>query len=623
MIKKLKILILLLLFASQGIFAQTVEIDTKSNQVAGPVTLGLSLNNFIGTSGNISAATFLIKLNPDLLMFNGISNQQYPGNITANFNTSNNILTINYNYPTGQNINGKLLDMDFTYLGGAVAHLIFETTQCEIKNSSQQTISASYTDGYVNPLSTDQMVVLDQKWAQYPGPVTVGLSMLKFEGLAYGPVGAITLHIKYNTSLLTFNSFTNLHPGASGITVNFDNNDKTLKINYSSTTGFGIDGKLLDLNFTYLGGSPVNLIFNTGECEIAKAGNLGVIPATFTDGVVSADNTGIVGELSVPSVDALLNSTISLPVVIKSNYPNRLNSVNSVTLRIGYDHTKLQYTGVTNNTLFVESGNVPGIISLNWSGTASQNMVGPLTLLNLNFRVIGAGDSEVKFLPGTVVTTNTVPEYIRFNNGQIFGANARVRVFLEGFYTGSETMRKAQKLVGAALADNFEGTVADEITIELHTPGSYGVNPIVIPNVRLHQDGYAFFNASLPGPTYNYYITVKHRNHLETVSRIAASFDKIPLTWDFTVAHVNATDYKGSYGNNQKAMSGGKFAIFAGDVNQDGSINVIDRTLVQTAVLNISTGYLNTDVTGDGLVNLQDRSLVQTNVLNIIARIIP
>jgi hypothetical protein len=612
MIKKIKILILTLLFAVPGIFAQTVEIEELSAQAAGPKTLGLSMNDFTGASGNVSAATFLISINPDLLVFNGISNQYYPGNITANFNTNNNILTINYTLSAGQTIDGKLIDMDFTYLGGAVAHLIFETTQCEIKNSSQQTITASYENGFVSPVSTDQMVVLEQKFAQYPGPVTIGLSMLKFEGLAYGPVGSITLRINYNTSLLTFNGYSNLDPDVSDIDVNFDNNDKTLKINYSSTVGFEIDGKLMDLNFTYSGGTPAPLLFNTGQCEIAKAGNLGVVPTTFTDGLVSNTNTGIVGQLSVGSGNALINSIITLPVQIESFDPNWLTSVNSISLRIGYDHTKLQYVGTSDNSLFVENGFEPGTISFGWESTAAQNMSGPETLFNLKFRVIGTGGSEVGFLPGTVVTTGTVPEYIAFAGGDVYGGNARVKVFLEGFYdTGTGEMRKAQKLDGAVLVDNFAGTIADEITIELHdAANAYGSNPIEFPGVNLNQDGYAYFVTSGLTAT-TYYLTVKHRNHLETVSATSLNFSLSGVTYDFTTAAGQA------YGNNQKALSDGNYAIFAGDISgpsgfQDGEIDIIDRGVVIFAIGN--EGYLVNDLDATGEVDIIDRGIVIDNI---------
>jgi len=54
-------------------------------------------------------------------------------------------------------------------------------------------------------------------------------------------------------------------------------------------------------------------------------------------------------------------------------------------------------------------------------------------------------------------------------------------------------------------------------------------------------------------------------------------------------------------------LGDGNFAIFAGDVNQDGFVNASDRTLVQTDVISILTGYLNTDVTGNGFVNAQDQ----------------
>lgn len=617
--KKIKILILTLLFAVPGIFAQTVEIEKLYSQEPGSKTVGFFMNDFTGLSNKVAAATFVIKINGDLLEFTGLSNQVLPG-LTANFNQSNNLLTIVYTNPAGANPTGKVFDMNFNYQGGAVAHLIFEVLQCELKNVNNQSITATFENGYINPVATSQMIVLDQEFAQIPGPVTLSLNMIDFEG-PNGNVGAITLWIKFNKNLLTFNGFSNAH--VTPINVNYHNADNTLKINYTAgSQGFDINGKLMDLHFTYLGGGPVNLIFSTGDCEIAKFGDLGVIPASYTNGLVSDSNTGIVGELSIPSSEgALIGNTVSLPIEIEAFNTNSLTNVNSISLRIGYDPSKLQYVGTSNNVLFVENSFVPGIISLGWSSTAPQNFSGPgpVTLLNLDFRVIAPGESDVVFLSGTEVTSNTVPEYLARKGGSVIGGNARVRVFLEGFYIPAQgQMRKAQGLEGIVLTDQFAGNIADLITIELHNENdAYGTDPLVFPDLKLNQDGYAYFTATGLTPNVKYYITVKHRNHLETVSRLAASFDKLPLTWDFTEANVNPNDYKGAFGNNQKTMSDGKFAIFAGDITgqfgvQDGEIDIIDRGNLINAIGN--EGYLLQDLDGSGEVDILDRGIVINNI---------
>lgn len=460
-----------------------------------------------------------------------------------------------------------------------------------------------------------QTVEIEKKFGQFQGPVTVSVSMSDFTG-ANGNVGAIALEIIVDPVLLNFTSSSNyLLPGLS---VNFDANDNKVKIGYFSSTPVNIaNEKLLDLNFYYQGGTITPLTFDLDECQIANT-NLATISSAFVNGFVSPSSTGYVGKLSVPSVDALIGTQVSLPVKIQELTLGGLNTINSITMILNYDATKLQYLEIVNNTFgFVLTGQTAGSITLNWSSTTPVNMAGPLTLFNVRFSMIGAGTSEVNFAPGTTVTKGTVPQYILTEGSQVFGANARVRVFLEGFYVPADgQMRKAQGLSGALLVDQFPGTVSDKLTVELHTPGNYGVAPLVFANLNLNQDGYAYFVAT--GLTLNnYYVTVKHRNHLETVSNQPVDFSKVPLTYDFTTAANKA------YGDNQKIMTDGKFAIFAGDVNQDGNITGADRSAVNTGVIEIAKGYLVIDINGDGNVTGLDRSRVNTNVIDIRARIIP
>jgi hypothetical protein len=459
-----------------------------------------------------------------------------------------------------------------------------------------------------------QTVEIQKLENQFQGPVTVGLYMKDLANVA-----AITLTVDYSgMGLLSYVDCSNLL--LDNIIVNDSADAKLLKIRYFNAAGVNIsDDTFLEMNFYYQGGSiaPVNF-FQTNNVEFFEFTDkyLQVINVTPLDGYVSHSSTGYVGKLSVPSTEAFDGANITLPVQIEELVSGGLSAVNSITLEVGYDPAKLEYKGYTlNGYNFVLTGQTPGTIKMNWSNTTAQNMAGPLDLVDLKFKIIGTGESEVEFLPGTTVTSGTVTQNILMESGDVLGANARVKVFLEGYYTGSGQMRKAQQDNGG-IVDRFAGTIADEITIELHTPGSYGVNPYVYSGIKLNQDGYAYFAATGLDAT-NYYVTVKHRNHLETVSATSVNFSLSGVTYNFTTAAGQA------FGNNQKALGDGNFAIFAGDVNQDGFVNASDRTLVQTDVISILTGYLNTDVTGNGFVNAQDRTLVQSNVISIIARIVP
>ncbi len=54
-----------------------------------------------------------------------------------------------------------------------------------------------------------------------------------------------------------------------------------------------------------------------------------------------------------------------------------------------------------------------------------------------------------------------------------------------------------------------------------------------------------------------------------------------------------------------------RFAIYSGDVNQDGIIDASDISAIENAVG--TTGYVTTDLTGDDFVDASDISIVENN----------
>ena len=112
----------------------------------------------------------------------------------------------------------------------------------------------------------------------------------------------------------------------------------------------------------------------------------------------------------------------------------------------------------------------------------------------------------------------------------------------------------------------------------------------------------------------NYYIIVKHRNSLETWSALGQSFVTSQLIYNFSTSQAQA------YGNNliQVDSSPIRFAIFSGDVNQDGIIEGADLVEVDNDAFNLVTGNVNTDVTGDNFVDGSDLSIVDNNAFGLV-----
>ena len=184
-------------------------------------------------------------------------------------------------------------------------------------------------------------------------------------------------------------------------------------------------------------------------------------------------------------------------------------------------------------------------------------------------------------------------------------------VFLEALYNGSGTMRKAQDASG----NHFPGTVADRITIELHDPNQYNTIIYTDSNVEVNVDGTAC--ASIPSIySGSYYITVRHRNSIETVSAIPISFSGIGASYSFESPSK-------AYGSNLLQSPDSHWLIYGGDVNQDGIVDSGDMIPVDNLSTNFASGYIPEDTNGDGIIDSGDMIVVDNNVIRFVSRVTP
>ena len=167
-------------------------------------------------------------------------------------------------------------------------------------------------------------------------------------------------------------------------------------------------------------------------------------------------------------------------------------------------------------------------------------------------------------------------------------------------------MVKAQNASG----DEFMGDVADKITVELHNAGAYSTIVYSASDIALSTTGQA--NVTIPGRNYgSYYVTVKHRNSLETTTAAPISFANSTIEYSFDVPSK-------VFGNNLKGVNE-SYCIYSGDVNGDGIINAADINSLSSAASSFSTGYITDDVNGDGIVDAMDLILTDNNAANFIA----
>ena len=122
-------------------------------------------------------------------------------------------------------------------------------------------------------------------------------------------------------------------------------------------------------------------------------------------------------------------------------------------------------------------------------------------------------------------------------------------------------------------------------------------------------------------PSGTYYVVIKHRNSIETWSRLSG---EIYNPMDFGSYNFSDSLSK-AYGSNMKQVdfSPVRFAAYSGDVDQDGSVDASDVSSIDNDANNSVTGYVNTDLSGDKFVDAIDVSIVDNNSSNTVSAITP
>jgi hypothetical protein len=191
--------------------------------------------------------------------------------------------------------------------------------------------------------------------------------------------------------------------------------------------------------------------------------------------------------------------------------------------------------------------------------------------------------------------------------------NVTLRAFLEGLYAGGGMMNQAMDEYGP----HFGTGIADQVTVEIRNASDYSDIKFTAGPVEIATNGEIIVNTIPSTYSDSYYITIKHRNSIETTSAAPVSFAGSSINYDFTTGGSQA------YGDNQKDAGGGYFAIWGGDVNQDGIVDSGDMNPVDNLSTAITFGYVAEDVNGDGIVDSSDMNIIDNNSTAIIMAQLP
>jgi len=183
-------------------------------------------------------------------------------------------------------------------------------------------------------------------------------------------------------------------------------------------------------------------------------------------------------------------------------------------------------------------------------------------------------------------------------------------VLIEGLFASDGIMYQAYDETGP----HFEPGIADLITLEIHNASDYSNIEYSVSGIELHTNGLAVVN--IPSEfSGSYYITVKHRNSIETTSALPVSFAPTEFSYAFNLPAK-------AYGGNLMQIEG-FYVIFSGDVNQDGAVDTADLTLADNNMASYASGYLTTDVNCDGTIDTADITIVDNSSSIFISAVTP
>ena len=174
-------------------------------------------------------------------------------------------------------------------------------------------------------------------------------------------------------------------------------------------------------------------------------------------------------------------------------------------------------------------------------------------------------------------------------------------MFIQGFYNAGTN-----------------STVNDTVTVIMRQSNA-PYNAVDSSKAVISNNGTGSFSFSNAQNGVYYYIELKHRNSIETWSNATQRFMSNYLAYNFTTSGTQA------FGGNMIQVDNSplRFAIYGGDVSQDGIVDATDAGEIDNDANNFLTGYVNTDLTGDEVVDASDAAICDNNASNFVTKVTP
>ena len=177
------------------------------------------------------------------------------------------------------------------------------------------------------------------------------------------------------------------------------------------------------------------------------------------------------------------------------------------------------------------------------------------------------------------------------------------KIFVQSYYRGNNEMTSVK-------LNQDETSPANEVE-EVSMTLWAGETAVETKTAMLHTDGNVSASFTHSG---DYVISIKPKNALEVFTPSALNLGEDDVNYDFTI------DASQAFGSNQVEVESGVFALYSGDINQDGVIDQDDLSILNNAIENGLFGIQIADLNGDGAVDNSDTDNFYNNLGKSVMR---
>ena len=329
------------------------------------------------------------------------------------------------------------------------------------------------------------------------------------------------------------------------------------------------------------------------------------------------------GSLSYSNINSNINQQITAGFLVKG----------LVTKSNGNPIKNVAMNGFPGSTIYSDSTGVYSkFLDSGWCGTVIPVYPGIL------------------FNPPGRTYTNLSTSYYYHDYSEIPVTALNLRVFLSGPYvSGTDTMNcslmRNSKLPqlpnryysgkGSLFYQNLKSSdtvsqsfwsqnkkIVDWVSVEIVNTSDFSPVDTVFGLLRndgriLSLYGDTLIKLSQDIPSGNYYVIIRHRNHIAVMTKLPVYLSNNTQLYDFT------TGPDKYYGEDAKLLKAGFYGMYAGDVNFDGVVNNMDFIIYNNDSQNSVFGYVISDINLDGYVTSKDFNFIAPNIKKNVSTNIP